>query len=173
MLTPVSLSSARPAPLQPVHSPLQHHLWIPTSNGTRVYREQSHNIHGVKFNLILTFIVHQDVALLDKLIKEDLETGKLPLLLIANAGEWKSLFTHHRSESTHHSVHITEIHWDTSVLMYKSVNLLSHEVLLLCSLSPGTPGAGHTDKLGRLKDLCDQYSMWLHVEGWVPSVTRS
>uniref|UniRef100_A0A4W6D7I0 Pyridoxal-dependent decarboxylase domain-containing protein 1 n=1 Tax=Lates calcarifer TaxID=8187 RepID=A0A4W6D7I0_LATCA len=58
---------------------------------------------------------HQmDVALLDKLIKEDVEAGKLPLLLIANAG---------------------------------------------------TPGAGHTDKLGRLKDLCDQYSMWLHVEG--------
>uniref|UniRef100_A0A3B4XGB1 Pyridoxal-dependent decarboxylase domain-containing protein 1 n=1 Tax=Seriola lalandi dorsalis TaxID=1841481 RepID=A0A3B4XGB1_SERLL len=58
---------------------------------------------------------HQmDVALLDKLIKEDVEAGKLPLLLIANAG---------------------------------------------------TPGAGHTDKLGRLKDLCDQYKMWLHVEG--------
>lgn len=29
----------------------------------------------------------QDVALLDKLIKEDVEAGKLPLLLIANAGE--------------------------------------------------------------------------------------
>ncbi|XP_069578091.1 pyridoxal-dependent decarboxylase domain-containing protein 1 [Brachyistius frenatus] len=58
---------------------------------------------------------HQmDVALLEKLIKEDIEAGKLPLLLIANAG---------------------------------------------------TPGAGHTDKLGRLKDLCDQYSLWLHVEG--------
>ncbi|XP_069381142.1 pyridoxal-dependent decarboxylase domain-containing protein 1 isoform X2 [Paralichthys olivaceus] len=58
---------------------------------------------------------HQmDVALLDKLIKEDIDAGKLPLLLIANAG---------------------------------------------------TPGAGHTDKLGRLKDLCDQYNMWLHVEG--------
>lgn len=58
---------------------------------------------------------HQmDVALLDKLIKEDVDAGKLPLLLIANAG---------------------------------------------------TPGAGHTDKLGRLKELCDQYNMWLHVEG--------
>ncbi|KAM9392970.1 pyridoxal-dependent decarboxylase domain-containing protein 1 isoform 2-T3 [Pholidichthys leucotaenia] len=58
---------------------------------------------------------HQmDVALLEKLLKEDIEAGKLPLLLIANAG---------------------------------------------------TPGAGHTDKLGRLKDLCDQYSLWLHVEG--------
>ncbi|XP_061605781.1 pyridoxal-dependent decarboxylase domain-containing protein 1 isoform X2 [Phyllopteryx taeniolatus] len=58
---------------------------------------------------------HQmDIALLDKLIKEDIESGKLPLLLIANAG---------------------------------------------------TPGAGHTDKLGRLRDLCDQYKMWLHVEG--------
>uniref|UniRef100_A0AAX7V1C9 Pyridoxal-dependent decarboxylase domain-containing protein 1 n=1 Tax=Astatotilapia calliptera TaxID=8154 RepID=A0AAX7V1C9_ASTCA len=58
---------------------------------------------------------HQmDVALLEKLIKEDINAGKLPLLLIANAG---------------------------------------------------TPGAGHTDKLGRLKELCDQYNMWLHVEG--------
>uniref|UniRef100_A0AAY4C5Q5 Pyridoxal-dependent decarboxylase domain-containing protein 1 n=1 Tax=Denticeps clupeoides TaxID=299321 RepID=A0AAY4C5Q5_9TELE len=58
---------------------------------------------------------HQiDVALLDKLIKDDVDTGKLPLLLIANAG---------------------------------------------------TPGAGHTDKLGRLKELCVQNNMWLHVEG--------
>ncbi|XP_061702335.1 pyridoxal-dependent decarboxylase domain-containing protein 1 isoform X2 [Syngnathoides biaculeatus] len=58
---------------------------------------------------------HQmDIALLDKLIKEDIESGKFPLFLIANAG---------------------------------------------------TPGAGHTDKLGRLRDLCDQYKMWLHVEG--------
>ncbi|XP_041943696.1 pyridoxal-dependent decarboxylase domain-containing protein 1 isoform X3 [Alosa alosa] len=58
---------------------------------------------------------HQiDVALLDKLIKEDVDTGKVPLLLIANAG---------------------------------------------------TPGAGHTDKLGRLKELCVQYNIWLHVEG--------
>ncbi|XP_067318103.1 pyridoxal-dependent decarboxylase domain-containing protein 1-like [Anolis sagrei] len=58
---------------------------------------------------------HQvDVALLDRLIKDDIESGKLPILLVANAG---------------------------------------------------TPGAGHTDKLGRLKELCEQYSMWLHVEG--------
>lgn len=34
----------------------------------------------------------QDVALLDKLIKEDLEAGKRPLLLIANAGEGQSPF---------------------------------------------------------------------------------
>ncbi|XP_053132323.1 pyridoxal-dependent decarboxylase domain-containing protein 1 isoform X1 [Hemicordylus capensis] len=58
---------------------------------------------------------HQmDVALLDRLIKEDVESGKLPILLVANAG---------------------------------------------------TPGAGHTDKLGRLKELCEQHNMWLHVEG--------
>ncbi|XP_053473411.1 pyridoxal-dependent decarboxylase domain-containing protein 1 isoform X2 [Ictalurus furcatus] len=58
---------------------------------------------------------HQmDVALLDKLIKEDIEAGKLPLLLVANAG---------------------------------------------------TPGAGHTDKLSRLKELCVQYGVWLHAEG--------
>ncbi|XP_041893774.1 pyridoxal-dependent decarboxylase domain-containing protein 1 isoform X3 [Corvus kubaryi] len=58
---------------------------------------------------------HQmDVALLDRMIKDDVESGKLPLLLVANAG---------------------------------------------------TPGAGHTDKLGRLKELCEQYKMWLHVEG--------
>lgn len=36
----------------------------------------------------------------------------------------------------------------------------------------GTPGAGHTDKLARLKDLCDQYNMWLHVEGWVSLYNR-
>ncbi|XP_067912334.1 pyridoxal-dependent decarboxylase domain-containing protein 1 isoform X5 [Heterodontus francisci] len=58
---------------------------------------------------------HQmDVALLERLIKDDIECGKLPLILVANAG---------------------------------------------------TPGAGHTDKLARLKELCDQYKMWLHVEG--------
>ncbi|XP_068100878.1 pyridoxal-dependent decarboxylase domain-containing protein 1 isoform X2 [Hyperolius riggenbachi] len=58
---------------------------------------------------------HQlDVALLDRFLKEDIQSGKLPLLLVANAG---------------------------------------------------TPGAGHTDKLGRLKELCDQYNIWLHVEG--------
>ncbi|RMC17752.1 hypothetical protein DUI87_05417 [Hirundo rustica rustica] len=59
-------------------------------------------------------LCNQDVALLDRLIKDDIEFGKLPLLLVANAG---------------------------------------------------TPGAGHTDKLGRLKELCEQYKMWLHVEG--------
>lgn len=38
--------------------------------------------------VILIHILHyQDVALLDKLIKEDVDAGKLPLLLIANAGE--------------------------------------------------------------------------------------
>ncbi|XP_015260213.1 PREDICTED: pyridoxal-dependent decarboxylase domain-containing protein 1 [Cyprinodon variegatus] len=55
-----------------------------------------------------------DVALLDKLVREDIEAGKLPLLVVANAG---------------------------------------------------TPGAGHTDKLGRLKELCEQHRIWLHVEG--------
>ncbi|KAK6312106.1 hypothetical protein J4Q44_G00177700 [Coregonus suidteri] len=34
-----------------------------------------------------------------------------------------------------------------------------------CLVIPGTPGAGHTDKLGRLKELCEQYGMWLHIEG--------
>lgn len=58
---------------------------------------------------------HQmDIALLERLIKDDIECGKLPLLLVANAG---------------------------------------------------TPGAGHTDKLLRLKELCSQYKMWLHAEG--------
>ncbi|XP_059835338.1 pyridoxal-dependent decarboxylase domain-containing protein 1 isoform X2 [Hypanus sabinus] len=58
---------------------------------------------------------HQmDVALLERLIKDDIDCGKFPLLLAANAG---------------------------------------------------TPGAGHTDKLLRLKELCSQYKMWLHVEG--------
>uniref|UniRef100_UPI0037E7D384 pyridoxal-dependent decarboxylase domain-containing protein 1 isoform X1 n=1 Tax=Semicossyphus pulcher TaxID=241346 RepID=UPI0037E7D384 len=68
----------------------------------------------VQCNTIFGSQHQMDIAVLDKLIKEDIEAGKLPLLLIANAG---------------------------------------------------TPWAGHTDKLGRLKNLCDQYSMWLHVEG--------
>lgn len=46
------------------------------------------------------------------------------------------------------------------------MRLVDDHLCLFCP-PPGTPGAGHTDKLGRLKDLCDQYSMWLHVEGWV------
>uniref|UniRef100_A0A8C9RJ11 Pyridoxal-dependent decarboxylase domain-containing protein 1 n=1 Tax=Scleropages formosus TaxID=113540 RepID=A0A8C9RJ11_SCLFO len=58
---------------------------------------------------------HQmDVSVLDRLIKDDVKSGKVPLLLIANAG---------------------------------------------------TAGAGHTDKLGNLRELCDQHNMWLHVEG--------
>ncbi|KAL4693044.1 hypothetical protein H8959_016854 [Pygathrix nigripes] len=59
---------------------------------------------------------HQmDVAFLEKMIKDDIERGRLPLLLVANAG---------------------------------------------------TAAAGHTDKIGRLKELCEQYSVWLHVEGF-------
>ncbi|KAG9477068.1 hypothetical protein GDO78_002455 [Eleutherodactylus coqui] len=65
---------------------------------------------------------HQmDVALLDRLLKDDIQSGKLPLLL---------------------------------EFSYQSPDYLR-----------GTPGAGHTDKLGRLKELCDQYNIWLHVEG--------
>ncbi|XP_061159021.1 pyridoxal-dependent decarboxylase domain-containing protein 1 isoform X1 [Syngnathus typhle] len=72
------------------------------------------NLCTVPCNTLFGSQHQMDIALLEKFIKEDLESGKLPLLLIANAG---------------------------------------------------TPGAGHTDKLGRLRDLCDQYKMWLHVEG--------
>ncbi|XP_038184557.1 pyridoxal-dependent decarboxylase domain-containing protein 1 isoform X3 [Arvicola amphibius] len=58
---------------------------------------------------------HQmDIAFLEKLIKDDIERGRLPLLLVANAG---------------------------------------------------SAGVGHTDKIGRLKELCEQYDIWLHVEG--------
>ncbi|ELW67676.1 Pyridoxal-dependent decarboxylase domain-containing protein 1 [Tupaia chinensis] len=58
---------------------------------------------------------HQmDVAFLEKLIKDDVERGRLPLLLVASAG---------------------------------------------------TAAVGHTDKIGRLKELCEQYGIWLHVEG--------
>ena len=31
----------------------------------------------------------------------------------------------------------------------------------------GSAGVGHTDKIGRLKELCEQYDIWLHVEGLV------
>ena len=29
----------------------------------------------------------------------------------------------------------------------------------------GTAAVGHTDKIGRLKELCEQYGIWLHVKG--------
>ena len=29
----------------------------------------------------------------------------------------------------------------------------------------GTAALGHKDKIGRLKELCEQYGIWLHVEG--------
>lgn len=46
-------------------------------------------------------------------------------------------------------------------------NLHAYTLLLRFFLfNKGTPGAGHTDKLGRLKELCEQYNMWLHVEGY-------
>ena len=38
-------------------------------------------------NFLTVVNLLQDVALLDRLIKEDVDTGKLPLLLIANAGQ--------------------------------------------------------------------------------------
>uniref|UniRef100_A0A2I3T4H8 Pyridoxal dependent decarboxylase domain containing 1 n=1 Tax=Pan troglodytes TaxID=9598 RepID=A0A2I3T4H8_PANTR len=60
------------------------------------------------------YLCNQDVAFLEKLIKDDIERGRLPLLLVANAG---------------------------------------------------TAAVGHTDKIGRLKELCEQYGIWLHVEG--------
>uniref|UniRef100_A0A8C0HPV6 Pyridoxal-dependent decarboxylase domain-containing protein 1 n=1 Tax=Buteo japonicus TaxID=224669 RepID=A0A8C0HPV6_9AVES len=78
-------------------------LWLPLSCMCRV---PCNTMFGSQHQM--------DVALLDRVIKDDVESGKLPLLLVANAG---------------------------------------------------TPGAGHTDKLGRLKELCEQYNMWLHVEG--------
>ncbi|XP_010607028.1 pyridoxal-dependent decarboxylase domain-containing protein 1 [Fukomys damarensis] len=60
------------------------------------------------------YLCNQDVAFLEKLIKDDIERGRLPLLLVANAG---------------------------------------------------TAAVGHTDKIGRLRELCEQYGVWLHVEG--------
>ncbi|XP_030780252.1 pyridoxal-dependent decarboxylase domain-containing protein 1 isoform X5 [Rhinopithecus roxellana] len=60
------------------------------------------------------YLCNQDVAFLEKMIKDDIERGRLPLLLVANAG---------------------------------------------------TAAVGHTDKIGRLKELCEQYGIWLHVEG--------
>lgn len=37
--------------------------------------------------VVVVVVVLQDVALLDKLMREDVEAGKLPLLLVANAGQ--------------------------------------------------------------------------------------
>ncbi|XP_077979735.1 putative pyridoxal-dependent decarboxylase domain-containing protein 2 isoform X2 [Glandiceps talaboti] len=55
-----------------------------------------------------------DIASLGRLIKDDVASSKVPLLLVANAG---------------------------------------------------TPLAGHTDNISRLRELCDEFKIWLHVEG--------
>ncbi|XP_033630500.1 putative pyridoxal-dependent decarboxylase domain-containing protein 2 [Asterias rubens] len=55
-----------------------------------------------------------DIATLERLIKDDEGSSKIPLMVVANAG---------------------------------------------------TPLAGHTDNLNRLKTICDEYGVWLHVEG--------
>ncbi|XP_063555837.1 serine/threonine-protein kinase SMG1-like isoform X1 [Gorilla gorilla gorilla] len=68
----------------------------------------------VPCNTMFGFQHQMDVAFLEKLIKDDIERGRLPLLLVANAG---------------------------------------------------TAAVGHTDKIGRLEELCEQYGIWLHVEG--------
>lgn len=58
----------------------------------------------------------QDIASLERLIKDDVASSKTPLLVVANVG---------------------------------------------------TPMAGHTDNLGRLRTICDDQQLWLHVNGWV------
>ncbi|XP_038067512.1 putative pyridoxal-dependent decarboxylase domain-containing protein 2 isoform X1 [Patiria miniata] len=55
-----------------------------------------------------------DIATLERLIKDDEGSSKIPLMVVANAG---------------------------------------------------TPLAGHTDNLNRLRTICDEYGVWLHVEG--------
>ncbi|XP_070579429.1 putative pyridoxal-dependent decarboxylase domain-containing protein 2 isoform X3 [Ptychodera flava] len=55
-----------------------------------------------------------DIASLERLIKDDVASSKIPLLLVANAG---------------------------------------------------TPLAGHTDNINRLREICDEHKIWLHVEG--------
>ncbi|KPP63131.1 pyridoxal-dependent decarboxylase domain-containing protein 1-like [Scleropages formosus] len=102
---------------------------------------------------------HQmDVALLDRLIKDDVDSGKLPLLLIANAGQCG---THDRQQ-----LYIMfSRRFKGTVEQHDAAGDVVIRAAALCLKDPGTPGAGHTDKLGRLKELCVQYGMWLHVEG--------
>ena len=36
---------------------------------------------------------------------------------------------------------------------------------LNCSV--GTPSTGHADNLSRLREICTQSGVWLHIEGYV------
>ncbi|MEQ2187640.1 hypothetical protein GOODEAATRI_006760, partial [Goodea atripinnis] len=73
---------------------------------------------------------HQmDVALLDKLIKEDIDAGKLPLLLIANAGEGQSFFKHsisHYAATRSDSMTLTPGRW-LGLPAVTAVSLYRHE----------------------------------------------
>ncbi|XP_071491690.1 putative pyridoxal-dependent decarboxylase domain-containing protein 2 [Diadema antillarum] len=41
----------------------------------------------------------------------------------------------------------------------------SSKTPLMVVANAGTPMAGHTDNLNRLRTICDEHSLWLHVEG--------
>ncbi|KAB1263733.1 Pyridoxal-dependent decarboxylase domain-containing protein 1 [Camelus dromedarius] len=119
---------------------------------------------------------HQmDVAFLEKLIKDDIERGRLPLLLVANAGgyhepECSILYIEERGEELHlkqtKSQEMFVCHVFRIVCISTVVRIVTLEFRLTrCPLIVGTAAVGHTDKIGRLKELCEQYGIWLHVEG--------
>lgn len=92
----VFVSLAWPASLQFVHSTMQHPLWIPAPNGKRTQISKTYLSGSLDKNDFDSHpVCHcQDVALLEKLIKEDIDAGKLPLLLIANAGKGHTQYKH-------------------------------------------------------------------------------
>ena len=64
---------------------------------------------------------------------------------------------------------MSQLHHGYIMLPYVSVTLLLHVVVLYGDSSSavvaGTPLAGHIENLPRLKEICTQHGMWLHVLG--------
>ena len=74
-------------------------------------------------------------------------------------------------------LHISFLSFFTCVISLLSFQWFSKVLLILSyyfdpslstpSLSAGTPIVGHVDNLTRLRELCNQHHVWLHVRGYV------
>lgn len=86
------MSTVGSASVQRLHRAVQHHVRLSAPNGQSLcFLHRGFSLAWFIVPVIAAFLhvsFSQDVALLDKLIKEDIEAGKLPLLLVANAGQF-------------------------------------------------------------------------------------
>ena len=99
---------------------------------------------------------------MDKRINDDLTEGKVPVMVIAYAGEKKQLlFDVDMLKYITSCYLMSQLHHDYIMVTDSCIMLVTH-----CrAVVAGTPLAGHIENLPRLKEICTQHGMWLHVLG--------